>query len=454
MVRVSETQKGYSLSAKFEGNIKHFMIASSADRRYYVVGKPSRQFGNIAEIVAYYRSHAISAGGGVLQIPCLRPGASRAVSPAPPRRHPTMSTSSQSQVSPPPSWSGSIKSPAPSVDRAGSSPNSPRTARRSNVSAAPSSMSSQSGVFFPAEEGVDGLPQEATYVDLLSTGVVNQEALREVKAMADAKRADIRRQGTSNLPPVGENVRLDSHFSHCIIVWHCRRRCSSSRRTASRGLTTSRAPPPGHRCRRRSPHLVHQSARSRSLPNQSPPMRLAPVSVCSARACCAVLTPDAELAPEPPRRMSLAPGANPMGMKRPSGGAAAEAAGGMGQFASVRAPARPDSASVAVCPMHGTARTATHRQGPEGVLADLKRQITIERLIVDGARRMSELPERNKSLMRERKATYAVQGCRCRSPPVAGSTKPGPAWRSWRPRRCRHRASSGSDAARLLCAGA
>ena len=43
--------------------------------------------------------------------------------------------------------------------------------------------------------------------------------------LTDAKRADIRRQGTSNLPAVGENVRLSGCCSHGITSLHCRRRC-------------------------------------------------------------------------------------------------------------------------------------------------------------------------------------------------------------------------------------
>ena len=49
-------------------------------------------------------------------------------------------------------------------------------------------------------------------------------------------------------------------------------------------------------------------------------------------------------------------------------------------------------------------------------MSELKRQISIERLIIDGARRMSEIPESNKAVVRERKATCVGIGafdCTC-----------------------------------------
>lgn len=69
LVRVSESRFGYSLSFKFGGRIKHFMIDQTPDGRYLVVGN-DRTFPGLNELVQFHSTHPLTDDGDCLVTPC------------------------------------------------------------------------------------------------------------------------------------------------------------------------------------------------------------------------------------------------------------------------------------------------------------------------------------------------------------------------------------------------
>lgn len=69
LVRVSESRFGYSLSFKFKGRIKHFMIDQTPDGKYLVVGN-DRVFPGLNELVLFHQTHPLTDDGDVLTIAC------------------------------------------------------------------------------------------------------------------------------------------------------------------------------------------------------------------------------------------------------------------------------------------------------------------------------------------------------------------------------------------------
>ena len=63
---------GFSLSLKYHGAIKHFIVDRDIQSDEYVVHGTKKSFPSIPELIDHYMHHPISAGGETLWMPCLQ----------------------------------------------------------------------------------------------------------------------------------------------------------------------------------------------------------------------------------------------------------------------------------------------------------------------------------------------------------------------------------------------
>lgn len=73
LLRDSTTSPGgFSLSLKYHGAIKHFIMDRDIQSDEYVVHGTKKSFPSIPELIDHYMHHPISAGGETLWMPCLQ----------------------------------------------------------------------------------------------------------------------------------------------------------------------------------------------------------------------------------------------------------------------------------------------------------------------------------------------------------------------------------------------
>lgn len=73
LLRDSTTSPGgFSLSLKYHGAIKHFIVDRDIQSDEYVIHGTKKSFPSIPELIDYYMHHPISAGGETLWMPCLQ----------------------------------------------------------------------------------------------------------------------------------------------------------------------------------------------------------------------------------------------------------------------------------------------------------------------------------------------------------------------------------------------